>query len=78
MATDFDDIFKAIGKPTQQEPSSAKPDPWAELAPEEREATIRLNVDIPIALNDALADKARELRTSKSELVRKLLEWALK
>jgi hypothetical protein len=77
MATDFDDIFNAAGKSTQQ-PPSAKPGPWAELAPEEKEATIRLNVDIPIALNDALADKARELRTSKSELVRKLLEWALK
>lgn len=54
-----------------------KPDPWAELQPEAKEATIRLNVDIPVGLNDKLAEKARILRTSKSDLVRKLLDWAL-
>lgn len=55
----------------------SKPDPWAELEPSQKEATIRLNVDIPIALNDKLADKARKLRKSKSDLVRELLKWAL-
>jgi hypothetical protein len=47
------------------------------MQPEEKAATIRLNVDIPIGLNDKLAERARTLRTSKSDLVRKLLEWAL-
>lgn len=55
----------------------AKADPWADLEPPEREATIRLNVDIPISLNDRLAEKARKLRKPKTELVRRLLEWAL-
>jgi len=92
MATNFDDIFNAAkqpDKPAEQpknkqptsqpnaQPLPPKPDPWAEMQPEEKEATIRLNVDIPIGLNDKLAEKARALRTSKSDLVRKLLEWAL-
>ena len=51
--------------------------PWAELKADEREPTIRLNVDIPLALNDKLAEKARKLRKPKTELVRRLLEWAL-
>lgn len=51
--------------------------PWADLKGPEREPTIRLNVDIPISLNDRLAAKARELRKPKTELVRHLLEWAL-
>ena len=63
-------------KPTPKE-LPPKPDPWAEMQPEEKAATIRLNVDIPIGLNDKLAERARTLRTSKSDLVRKLLEWAL-
>ena len=57
--------------------SSEKPDPWANLEAPEREATIRLNVDIPVGLNDRLAEKARKLRKPKTELVRRLLEWAL-
>lgn len=60
--------------------SKAKPkalNPWADLEAAEREPTIRLNLDIPLALNDKLADKARRLRKSKADLVRHLLEWAL-
>lgn len=68
---------KAKPKTPEAESPSPKPDPWAELTPEKKEPTIRLNVDIPIALNDKLADKARELRKSKSDLVRELLKWAL-
>ena len=59
---------------------SAKPvisHPWEPLAAPEREPSIRLNLDIPIRLNDLLAAEARKLRTSKSELVRRLLEWAV-
>lgn len=58
-----------IDNPTQN--------PWAELKADEREPTIRLNVDIPLSLNDKLAEKARKLRKPKTELVRRLLEWAL-
>jgi hypothetical protein len=50
---------------------------WSDLEPEEKEATVRLNVDIPISLNDKLAEKARKLRQPKTELVRKLIEWAM-
>lgn len=84
MATNFDDIFGAAkGKPSPPPKAKAtdtlqgKPDPWAGMATEEKEATIRLNVDIPVSLNDALADKARKLRKPKTELVRELLKWAL-
>lgn len=82
MATNFDDIFGAAkGKPSPSPQAKAtppgKPDPWADMAPEEKEPTVRLNVDIPVSLNDALADKARKLRKPKTELVRELLKWAL-
>lgn len=90
MASNFDDIFAAASnKPAEKPPAkkqsktpkrdtpSAKPDPWAALEPEAKEATIRLNVDIPISLDDKLKDKARDLRKSKSDLVRELLKWAL-
>jgi len=50
---------------------------WNDLEPQEKEATVRLNVDIPISLNDKLAEKARKLRQPKTELVRKLIEWAI-
>lgn len=43
----------------------------------EREPTIRLNIDIPVSGNDRLAEKARKLSKPKTELVRRLLEWAL-
>lgn len=52
--------------------------PWDSIEVTQKSATIRLNVDIPVELNDKLADKARQLRKPKTELVRKLLEWALK
>jgi len=47
------------------------------MEPEAKEPTVRLNVDIPISLNDLLGAKARKLRKPKTELVRRLLEWAL-
>jgi hypothetical protein len=58
----------------QPQPSDA---PWTDMEPEAKEPTVRLNVDIPISLNDLLAAKARRLRKPKTELVRRLLEWAL-
>jgi hypothetical protein len=65
--------------PTPQTPPASLPSstPWADLEPVAKEATVRLNVDIPISLNDLLAAKARKLRKPKTELVRRLLEWAL-
>lgn len=79
----WDDIFSAAkpsGDRPQADPPTTTPkqaDPWSELEPEAKEATVRLNVDIPISVNDALAAKARRLKKPKTELVRKLLEWAL-
>lgn len=68
-------------KPKQfkaQKPSPpATASPWAEFEEPELEPTTRLNVDIKLSLNDALAEKARKYRIPKTELVRKLLEWAL-
>lgn len=73
--------------PTSPEPAGTEPagtdnptpnsNPWADLKANEREASVRLNVDIPLSLNDKLAEKARQLRKPKTELVRRLLEWAL-
>lgn len=90
MATNFDDIFNAAKQPEQPEtkkpadelqstpkPLLPKSAPWAELEPEEKEPTIRLNVDIPVGLNDKLSERAYSYRKSKSELVRMLLVWAL-
>ena len=93
MAEKWDDIFSAAKKqPPEEEPTAAAPPlkaktptpqpqtsaaPWADLEPEAKEPTVRLNVDIPISLNDLLAAKARKLRKPKTELVRSLLEWAL-
>ncbi|HEY9659126.1 MAG TPA: hypothetical protein V6C65_11785 [Allocoleopsis sp.] len=66
-------------QPKNEEPSvQQKASPWADLQSPEKTATVRLNVDIPIELNDRLAEKARQLRKPKTELVRRLLEWALK
>ncbi|MBD2425578.1 hypothetical protein [Phormidium sp. FACHB-1136] len=88
----WDDIFSAAKQPTtEEEPAIASPapeattppaalpssTPWADLEPAAKEPTVRLNVDIPISLNDLLAAKARKLRKPKTELVRRLLEWAL-
>lgn len=64
-------------KQTRQPRPTVKATPWGDLEPEAKEATVRLNVDIPISLNDRLAEKARQLRKPKTELVRRLLEWAL-
>ena len=70
---------EAQSKPKRQQ-RTAKPasaSPWGDLEADEKEPTVRLNVDIPISLNDLLAEKARKLRKPKTELVRRLLEWAL-
>lgn len=63
--------------PPAAQTSSTSKSPWDDLQPIEREATVRLNVDIAVSLNDKLAEKARQLRKPKTELVRRLLEWAL-
>ena len=60
--------------------SQSKTDPkakdfWSDF--EDKEDRIRLNVDISNALNDKLSAKAKRLGQSKSELVRRLIEWAL-
>ncbi|MBD1911281.1 hypothetical protein [Leptolyngbya sp. FACHB-8] len=69
-------LQQQAGKVKQQR--TARPaDPWGDLQPPEKEPTIRLNVDIPISLNDKLTRKAQQVRKPKTELVRKLLEWAL-
>lgn len=68
---------KAKPKQPRQPKAAPKGTPWADLEPAAKEATVRLNVDIPISLNDQLAAKARQLRKPKTELVRRLLEWAL-
>jgi hypothetical protein len=64
-------------KPQEAKPQTKAMDFWNDLEPEAKEATVRLNVDIPISLNDKLAEKARRLRQPKTELVRKLIEWAM-
>jgi hypothetical protein len=64
-------------KPQEPKPQTKAMDFWNDLEPEAKEATVRLNVDIPISLNDKLAGKARKLRQPKTELVRKLIEWAM-
>ena len=61
----------------EAKPQTRAMDFWNDLEPAEKEATVRLNVDIPISLNDKLAEKARKLRQPKTELIRKLIEWAL-
>lgn len=75
---------RSPSKPSQQQSPKVKQqraarpaDPWEGLKPPEKEPTIRLNVDIPISLNDKLTQKAQQVRKPKTELVRKLLEWAL-
>lgn len=89
----WDDIFSAAKQhPTEEEATVATPSPtakaptpqprpaaapWTDMEPEAKEPTVRLNVDIPISLNDLLSAKARRLRKPKTELVRRLLEWAL-
>ncbi len=80
-------VFGESAASTPSTPASPEPagtdnptpntNPWADLKANEREPTIRLNVDIPLSLNDKLAEKARQLRKPKTELVRRLLEWAL-
>ena len=87
-ANRFDDILGAAEKTDEEQPKTSKTkkkpkksrntpdDLWAALEAPEREPSIRLNLDIPIGLNDAITDKARALRTSKAEVIRKLLEWA--
>lgn len=88
MSDKWSDIFSAAkaqhntpepeGPPEPEaKESSLMGSPWADLEPEAREASVRLNVDIPVSLNDKLAAKARQLRKPKTELVRRLLDWAL-
>lgn len=69
-----------VEPPKAENPVSSKPsmsNPWESIEVTQKSATVRLNVDIPVELNDLLAEKARQLRKPKTELVRRLLEWAL-
>ncbi len=68
---------KGKAKPSRSSKLESVESPWSDLEPEEKEPTVRLNVDIPMSLNDLLAEKARRLRKPKTELVRHLLKWAL-
>lgn len=75
-------IEKSVAKPkAQSSKSSNQPaptkSPWSQFEPQEKEPTVRLNVDISISMNDRLAEKARQYRIPKTELVRRLLEWSL-
>lgn len=51
---------------------------YDEITNPERVATIRLNFDIPVELDDRLKAKAKQLRTTKTALVRKMIEFMLK
>jgi hypothetical protein len=44
---------------------------------ENKDDRIRLNVDISNSLNERLSAKAKKLGQPKTELVRRLIEWAL-
>jgi Ribbon-helix-helix protein, copG family len=49
---------------------------WQEVL-EPKVRKVRLGLDIPEDLDNQLTQKARELKQSKSELVRKLIKWGL-
>jgi hypothetical protein len=66
---------KMVTEQKEVQPPTSQVDAfWSSL---DNPDTIRLNVDIPLPLNDRLSAKAKTLKQSKSELVRRLLEWAL-
>lgn len=83
----FDDLLNSLpeNKPEQtpkqpkskQKRTKKKVEPWADIEAKQKEPSIRLNVDIPISIDDALAQKARQLRVTKAYLIRELLKWAL-
>lgn len=67
-----------IEKRSQPKPKGKTPaDAWGDIVPEEKEPSIRLNLDIPVRVNDKLAAKARQMRKTKADLIRRLLEWAI-
>lgn len=90
--TRFDNMLGNVRK-TKEEPKSSKDGSeklnskgdgnnvkaqfWQEVAQPERVATIRLNFDIPVELDDKLKAKARANNTTKTALVRKMLEFML-
>lgn len=90
--TRFDNMLGNVRK-TKEEPKSSKDGGeklgskdggnnvkdqfWQEVAQPERVATIRLNFDIPVELDDKLKAKARANNTTKTALVRKMLEFML-
>lgn len=92
MSSNFDEIFQSAESAKKQPTPKKMPEstseqtkakstttasPWTEFQEPQLEPTTRLNVDIKLSLNDALAEKARKYRIPKTELVRRLLEWAL-
>jgi hypothetical protein len=62
-------------KKSQAKPNAKAQEFWSDF--EHKEDRIRLNVDISNALNDRLSAKAKKLGQPKTELVRRLIEWAL-
>ena len=77
----LDEVLKAAGK-TKTPKVKPRPESNNDIGdlfqdPPEREPTVRLNGDIPVALNEALAAKARKYRIPKTELVRRLLKHGL-
>jgi macrodomain Ter protein organizer (MatP/YcbG family) len=65
---------KAINNKSEQGENSQVDDFWSSM---NKPDMIRLNVDISIALNKRLSAKAKKLKQTKSELVRRLIEWSL-
>lgn len=58
-------------------PRRVKPDIMAELASPEKEATVRLTVDLAKSLHTKLSIAAAKTGRSKAEIVRYLIEEAL-
>jgi hypothetical protein len=65
---------KATNSKSEQGESSQVDDFWSSM---NKPDMIRLNVDISTALNKRLSAKAKKLKQTKSELVRRLIEWSL-
>jgi hypothetical protein len=65
---------KKTNSKSKQVENSQVDDFWSSM---NKPDTIRLNIDISIALNKRLSAKAKKLNQTKAELVRRLIEWSL-
>jgi hypothetical protein len=65
---------KTTNSKSKQVENSQVDDFWSSM---NKPDTIRLNIDISIALNKRLSAKAKKLNQTKAELVRRLIEWSL-